>query len=178
MITGKIQMSDRFRPKLTNSVIFLVITVVSLIYWVADRYIEVYSLNDLLDGPLMVISFVVFTAYSAGLLADFNKSTDSLYVIKVGIALSWLANGVWRVSRFLYAEGIFGKAAIGVHDSWRGYMICLMVLAGVFHIVAIDMDAEGAFSRRYVYLAAASVTTGFVFVAVFKIFLSGLVVLR
>ncbi len=165
-------MPDKFRPSLTNSTIFLIITVVSLIYWIADRYVEVYNLNDLLDGPLMVVSFVVFATYSAGLLTNFNMPTNSLSVIKVGIALSWLANGIWRVSRFLYAEGVFG---IGVHDSWRGYMICLMVLAGVFHIVAIDMDAEGAFSRRYVYLSAASIMAGFVFVAVFKVFFSGIV---
>jgi hypothetical protein len=149
--------------------VLLALCFISLVYWIADRYLSPYDLNDILDGPLMAVAFTVFAVYSAGMFADMRDKTNPLYIIKAGIALSWLATGVWRVSRFLYAEGVFGKASIGTHDSWRGYMICLMVVAGGLHLLAVDMDAEGTLSKKYTWLTVAAVGLGLGAMILFKV---------
>lgn len=172
-------MKDRFKPRLTNAMIFIMILAVSLVYWMIDRFsgfIPTYDFNDLLDGPLMVLSALVVWYYSPGIFQQFHDKTTQLYVLKVGIVLTWFSTLTWRLSRFLYAEGIFGKATIGVHDSWRGYMIALSVLAGVIHLFAIDMQDDGSFSRRYVYICFAAIVGGMAAIPLFKIFISGTMV--
>ncbi len=134
------------------------IALASSLYWVANWYVDPYLLNDLMDGPLIAVSFTAGAYYLTWSLFNCHLLVDRAFMLRFGICLAWLGNGVWRVSRFLYAQGIL-KGPIGTHDSWRGFMILLMVVAGVLHILALDMTA-GYPTRRKVVVASLAVGLG------------------
>lgn len=137
------------------------IVAASLLYWIADWYVDPYLLNDLVDGPLMAVSFTAGGYYLSWSLFNCHMLVDRAFMLRFGICLSWIGNGIWRVSRFLYAQGVL-KGPIGAHDAWRGYMIVLMTIAGVLHILAIDMET-GRPTQRKTIIATAAVLGGILF---------------
>jgi hypothetical protein len=130
----------------------------SSLYWVANRYVDPYTLNDLLDGPLIIVSFTAAAYYLTWSLFNCHMLVDRAFMLRFGICMAWFGNGVWRVSRFLYAQGVL-KGPIGAHDAWRGYMILLMTIAGVLHILAIDMES-GSPTRSKMVVSLMSVALG------------------
>lgn len=150
------------RGECTSCTLMFFIAVTSLIYWVSDWYIDdPYFLNDLVDGPLIFVSFVAGGYYLSWSLFNCRKIVDRAFMLRFGICLSWIGNGIWRVSRFLYAQGVI-KGPIGAHDPWRGYMIVLMTIAGVLHILAIDME-KGHPTKKKIAIAFSTVFGGALF---------------
>lgn len=148
------------RGECTACILMSALTLISLIYWIADVYIEPATLNDLVDGPLIAVSFTAGSYYLAWSLLNCHLIVDRAFMLRFGICLSWIGNGIWRVSRVFYQQGVL-KGPIGAHDAWRGYMIVLMTIAGILHILAIDMVA-GAPTRRKSIVVATVVFFGFV----------------
>jgi hypothetical protein len=134
----------------------------SLLYWVANFYVNPDLLNDLMDGPLITVSFVVGIMYLTWSLFNCHRIVDGPFVLRLGICGLWLSGGVWRVSRLLYSRGIV-HGSVGEHDALRGYMIAIAVMMGVLHIVALDMK-EGHLNISRVALAALSIIFGVVWI--------------
>lgn len=149
------------RGECTACTLMLFIAAVSALYWIADWYVDPYLLNDLVDGPLIAVSFTAGGYYLSWSLFNCRMIVDRAFMLRFGICLSWIGNGIWRVSRFLYAQGVI-KGPIGAHDAWRGYMIVLMVIAGVLHILAINMTT-GHPTKKNTILASAAVIGGILF---------------
>jgi hypothetical protein len=144
------------RGECTACMLMGLIVLASGAYWIADRYVETYILNDLVDGPLMAVSFTAGGYYLSWSLFNCRKIVDRAFMLRFGICLSWIGNGIWRVSRFLYAQGVL-KGPIGAHDAWRGYMIVLMTIAGVLHILAIDMETGRPTGKKTIVASLAVV---------------------
>ncbi len=148
------------RGECTACVLISILATISLIYWVANFYVDPMVLNDLVDGPLIAVSFTAGSYYLAWSLLNCHMLVDRAFMLRFGICLSWLGNGVWRVSRVFYQQGVL-KGPIGSHDAWRGYMIVLMTIAGVLHILALDMGT-GKPTRSKSIVSASVVVIGFV----------------
>lgn len=136
------------------------IVLTSLIYWTVQGRVNPSTMNDLVDGPLMLVSFLAGFNYLSWVLFNCHKIVDRAFLLRFGICLTWIGNGVWRVSRFLYAQHVI-SGPIGAHDAWRGYMILLMTIGGVCHIVALDM-VDGRVKTRKAIEASLAVSSGFV----------------
>jgi hypothetical protein len=130
----------------------------SLLYWIANHYVSPDLLNDLMDGPLIVISFVVGGLYLTWSLFNCHRIVDGAFMLRFGICGLWLSGGVWRVSRLMYAKGLI-HGSVGEHDALRGYMIAVAVMMGLLHIVALDMD-EGKPKTSKIAVAVLSVVVG------------------
>lgn len=152
------------RGECTACVLMMFIALASLLYWIADWYADPYLLNDLVDGPLIAVSFTAGGYYLSWSLFNCRMIVDRAFMLRFGICLAWIGNGIWRVSRFLYAQGVI-KGPIGAHDAWRGYMIVLMVIAGVLHILAINMTT-GHPTKKNTIVASAAVIFGSLFMVV------------
>src|SRR5215472_7369458 len=115
------------RGECTSCVLATVIILISTGYWIIAHYVDAYLLNDLVDGPLMTVSFAAGMYYLSWSMMNCHKLLDRPFMLRFGICLTWLGNFVWRVSRFMYAQGLL-PGPIGAHDNWRGYMILLMAI--------------------------------------------------
>ena len=149
------------RGECTACTLMIIVAAFSSLYWTANIWINPNTLNDLVDGPLMIVSFVAGTYYLSWALFNCHKIVDRAFMLRLGICMAWLGNGVWRTSRFLYAQGII-RGPVGAHDPWRGYMIVIMTIAGVLHILAIDMEG-GRPRRNKIFVSLLAVMSGFGF---------------
>ncbi len=166
MVVRKI-INSLLKGECTSCTLMTGIALASCLYWVANRYADPYLLNDLMDGPLIAVSFTAGAYYLTWSLFNCHMLVDRAFMLRFGICIAWLGNGVWRVSRFLYAQGVL-RGPIGAHDSWRGYMILLMVIAGILHIMAIDMT-NGYPRRSKVIVASLAVSMGLAVMAWVKL---------
>jgi hypothetical protein len=134
------------------------VLLVSIAYWLAVPHVSPELMNDLVDGPLVSVSLVTGSYYLTWTLFRCFRPIDRAWMLRFGICLAWLGNGVWRIERFLYARGAL-SGPIGAHDPLRGYMILIMAVAGVMHIFAIDMEGSRV-SASKIIVAAAAVAAG------------------
>lgn len=165
MVTRAI--NSLMRGECTSCTLMFFLAIASMIYWVSNWYVDSYFLNDLVDGPLIFVSFVAGGYYLSWSLFNCRKIVDRAFMLRFGICMAWIGNGIWRVSRFLYAQGVI-KGPIGAHDPWRGYMIVLMTMAGVLHILALDMET-GRPTKRKVIVAVLTVVGGALFMLLARI---------
>lgn len=165
MVTRAI--NSLLRGECTSCTLMFFLAIASMIYWVSNWYVDSYFLNDLVDGPLIFVSFVAGGYYLSWSLFNCRKIVDRAFMLRFGICMAWIGNGIWRVSRFLYAQGVI-KGPIGAHDPWRGYMIVLMTMAGVLHILALDMET-GRPTKRKVIVAVLTVVGGALFMLLARI---------
>lgn len=155
-----------------GALIFTVIAC-SLFYWLLVPVVPLVELNDLLDGPMITLALLAVGKYATWGFFNFGRMTDRVLMLRGGITLSWISIALWRISRFLYAQHLFGPDfASGARDAWRGYMITLMLIAAVMHIVAIDMD-RGRPRQRSIMLTLAAMVFGIIWISGAKWALTG-----
>lgn len=132
------------KRRLTVRDLFFIVLAVSAAYWISSLLVEAFLLNDILDGALIALCFVVTYQYLHWSFMNFSMVADRGVMLRSGIVLAWLGTGIWRLERFMLQERAFGyEGPIGLHDPLRGFMISLLIVGAVFHIMAFSMVEAG-----------------------------------
>lgn len=141
--------------------LFGIVGASSAVYWTAALLVHPPLLNDVLDGALIALCFVVTYQYLNWSFAHLSRVADRQVMIRSGIVLTWLATGVWRLERFALQERVFGYSGpVGLHDPLRGFMISLLIIGAVFHVMAFSMEDPGRPSARNNALWAGTILLG------------------
>lgn len=160
-------LSDLRRGECSACIVFGALSAIAIAYWIIAPFFSPWIVNDVLDGPLMVVSFVAGAYYANWTLLNCRRKIDRPIMLRFGICLAWIGNGFWRLSRSLYATGLF-KGTVGEHDMERGFWILVLLVAGVLHILAIDME-EGKPKLSKVLAASISVFLGLALISAIRL---------
>lgn len=112
----------------------------------------------MLDGAILTVSLVVVAMFAPGLSRDLNKLAEGVYLLRFGIVISWCINGITSFYRLV--EGVVGTAEYNAFSvPFRGYMIMMLMIAGVLHVSAIGM-IEGKPLWRNIWIVLWSLVVG------------------
>jgi hypothetical protein len=116
----------------------VVLLAVALAGTLVTTVATVYPTDILLaiqEGSLISISLAVLTAYVPGIVRDMQRHIDGVFVLRLGVCAAWSATGIWSSLRLV--ELLRGGEILIV--TIRGYLVELLVVAGILHIMALGM---------------------------------------
>jgi hypothetical protein len=145
----------------------LVATIIATVSVVAPTPL----LIALIEGAVVAISCVIVAMYAPGLIRDVADPIDGVYLLRLGICLTWLATGAWTSVRVLLA--IATEAPLEFVVPVRGYIAELLVAAGFLHVIAIGW-IEGRPAWRNVVIAVLAVVSGSIGAAVMVRMIDGI----
>lgn len=111
----------------------------------------------MLDGALLTVSLVVIVMFAPGLARDLGGYAGGVYLLRFGIVISWCINGITSLFRIIY--GLTGVEYSTFSVPLRGYMLMMLMIAGILHVSAIGM-IEGKPLWRNIWIVLWSLVVG------------------
>lgn len=136
------------------TIVLLSVAVVATIVTVETRS---PILTAMLDGAIMTISFAVICIFAPGVLRGLSGLVSGAYLLRLGIVIAWTVTCI--TSGLRLGEGVTGAGIIPFSTPLRGYLLLLMMIAGVLHVSAIGM-MEGKPHWRNVWIAVWALVAG------------------
>lgn len=111
----------------------------------------------MLDGAILSVSLVVIVMFAPGLARDLGGYAGGVYLLRFGIVISWCINGITSMFRIIY--GLTGVEYSTFSVPLRGYMLMMLMIAGILHVSAIGM-IEGKPLWRNIWIVLWSLVVG------------------
>lgn len=146
--TKKAKEEERKTVRLTAGALLVIVILAAVGMSVIVTIDHSPILIAMLNGAMLTTSLVVVYAFAPGLLRNLRSLASGVYLLRLGIVISWLINTVSSSLRII--QGLVTDAPFSI--PFHGYIVTMLIIAGVLHVSAIGM-MEGKPLWRNIWIA-------------------------